>query len=289
MRCLKRLLLLGAVLTFGISTFAQTKFKISVYTSDANTLQTTATIIEGPRGILLVDAGFTQTDAAKILEKIKATGKPLKIIFITSSEPEHYFGLNTLKAAFPHALVWANGQTINGMLATFTDQVKMWKPILGDKEVPDHMITPFGVPSPIQMDNEEIQVLGPYQGPVEGCGGLFIPGNKTLIAGDLIFNNVHAFTATTNADQRKAWLDALDKLKKLQPIMVVAGHKDPNSPDEIAAIDQTMQYLRVYDKALKQAHSADELIYIMDDQVPDLKGLDTALKVAAAKAFPEKN
>lgn len=289
MRCPKRLLLLGAVLTFGISTFAQTKFKISVYTSDANSLQTTATIVEGPRGILLVDAGFTQTDAKKILEKINATGKPLKIIFITSSEPEHYFGLKTLKAAFPHALVWANSQTIVGMQATFSDQVKLWKPILGEAEVPDHIITPFGVPSPIQMDNEEIQVVGPFQGPVEGCGGLFIPGNKTLIAGDLVFNNVHVFTATTSADQRKAWLDALDKLKKMQPIMVVAGHKDPNSPDEIAAIDQTMQYLRVYDKALKQAHSADELIYIMDDQVPDLKGLDTALKVAAAKAFPEKN
>lgn len=286
----KRLFVTAAVLFSGAAAFCQTKFHVSVFTSGAATFQTTSTLIEGPKNTLLINAQFTQSDAAKLVEKIKASGKNLLAIFITSASPENYFGLGTLKAAFPKAKIWAIPSTITGMNAGFADEVKRWTPLLGAAEVPDRPIIPFGVPgASIILDNEQVQVFGPVQGDVEGCSYVFIPGNKTLIAGDIVYNNVHAFTGNTNADQRKQWLDALDKLKKLGPIMVVAGHKDPAAPDDVSAIDGTIQYLKIYDKAVKASHSSDELINIMDDQLPDLKGLDTALKISAAKQFPDKN
>jgi len=267
---------------------AQSKLKIEVYTADPAGLQVTSTLIEGPRNILLVDAQFTQADAAKLVEKIKASGKTLMAVFITSSNPDHYFGLTTLRAAFPKVKVWATPSVITGINAGFAESVKMWKPILGD--VPDRAIVPYTVPgASIYLDNEQVYVYGPVQGENSNCSYLYIPTSKTLIGGDIVFNNVHVFTADVNAGQRKDWIETLEKLKKLGPTMVVAGHKDPASPDDATSLDGTIKYLKIYDKAVKEVHSSEELIGIMDDQFPDLKGLDTALKVSAAKAFPEQN
>ena len=287
----KRLLSLVTVLTLilGVAQ-AQSKLKVTVFTSGPATLQTNSALIEGAHFLLLVDAPPTQTDAAKLVEKIKATGKTLMAVFITTASPEHYFGLNTIKAAFPHAKVWSIPTVVTGINANFTNDVAAWKPILGASEVPDHIIQVFPAPAAsIILDNEQIEIGGPLQGPVQGIAYLFIPGNKTLFTGDLAYDNVHPWTAGTTAGQRKDWLESLDKLKKLNPLMVVAGHKDPNAADDIASIDGTANYLKTYEKAVKSAHSADELIGIIEDQFPDLKGLDTALKVAAAKQFPEAN
>jgi glyoxylase-like metal-dependent hydrolase (beta-lactamase superfamily II) len=271
-----------------LGSFAQSKLKVQVFTSDPTTLQTTSTLIEGAHFLLLVNAGPTQTDAAKLVDKIKATGKTLMGIFITSSSPQDYFGLNTLKAAFPHAKVWSIPTVITGINAQYANDITAWKPILGDKEVPDHAIQIFPAPAAsILVDNEQVDIGGPIQGSTEGCAYLFIPTSKTLIVGDLAYANVHPWTAGLTADQRKSWMESLDKLKKMAALVVIAGHKDPNAADDNASVDQTTNYLRIYDKAVKTAHSSDELIGIMDDQFPDLKGLDTALKVAAAKQFPD--
>jgi glyoxylase-like metal-dependent hydrolase (beta-lactamase superfamily II) len=266
---------------------AQSKLKIEVYTSGPAGLQSTSTLIEGPRNILLVDAQLTQSDANKVIEKIKATGKTLMAIVITSANPEHYFGLTAFRAAYPKIKIWAIPSVITGINAGFETSVKMWKPLLGD-EVPARAIVPYTVPgASIFLDNEQVYVYGPVQGANQACSYLFIPTDKTLIAGDIVFNKTYAFTAETNAGQRKDWVDNLEKLKKLGAGTVVAGHKDPAAPDDATSLDETIRYLKTYDKAVKEVHSAEELIGVMDDQFPDLKGLDTALKISAAKQFPD--
>jgi glyoxylase-like metal-dependent hydrolase (beta-lactamase superfamily II) len=292
MCCPKRLFLVISLFFFmALSTArAQSKLKVTVFTSGPTTLQANSTLIEGAHFLLLVDAPLTQSDAAKLVDKIKATGKTLMAVFITTASPEHYFGLNAIKAAFPHAKVWSIPTVVTAINANFTNDVAAWKPILGPTEVPDHIIQIFPAPAAsIILDNEQVEIDGPLQGSVAGIAYLFIPGNKTMITGDLAYGNVHPWTAGLNAGQRKDWMESLDKLKKLNPLMVVAGHKDPKAADDIASIDGTLSYLKTYDKAVKAAHSADELIGIIEDQFPDLKGLDTALKVAAARQFPEKD
>ncbi|TDX02397.1 MBL fold metallo-hydrolase [Dinghuibacter silviterrae] len=289
MRYPKRLLTLLLLLIIG-SAQAQSKLKVTVFTSGPTTLQTNSTMIEGAHFVMLVDAPLTQSDAAKLVDKIKATGKTLMAVFVTTASPEHYFGLNTIKAAFPHAKVWSIPQVITGINANYTNDVAAWKPILGASEVPDHVIQVFPAPAAsIILDGEQVEIGGPLQGAVPGIAYLFIPSSKTLITGDIAYGNVHPWTAGTTPNQRKDWLESLDKLKKLAPLMVVAGHKDPAAADDLASIEGTSNYLKIYEKAVKMSHSGDELIGIIEDQFPELKGLDTALKVAAAKQFPETN
>ena len=40
-----------------------------------------------------------------------------------------------------------------------------------------------------------------------------------------------------------AWHDALDTVAALHPHHVVAGHKDPRRPDDVAGIDEPHRYL----------------------------------------------
>ncbi|HTJ14855.1 MAG TPA: MBL fold metallo-hydrolase [Dinghuibacter sp.] len=291
MRYPKRLLPLVALLTvvFGAAQ-AQSKLKVTVFTSGPQTLQTNTALIEGAHFLLLVDAPMTKEDQDKVIEKIKASGKTLMAVFVTTAAPEHYFGLGAIKAAFPHCKVWSIPQVITGVNANFTNDVALWKPILGATGVPEKITQIFPAPAAsILLDNEEIQIGTPLQGSTPGVATLFIGGNKTLFTGDIAYDNVYPWVAGLTANQRRDWAESLDKLKKMNPLMVVAGHKDPSAQDDVASIDGTANYLKIYEKAVKQAHSSDELIGIMQDQFPDLKGSDTALKAAAVKQFPDQN
>ncbi len=57
-------------------------------------------LIEGRRDAILVDAQFGASDARKLVELIRASGKQLTTIYISHSDPDYYFGLATLQDAF---------------------------------------------------------------------------------------------------------------------------------------------------------------------------------------------
>ena len=66
-------------------------------------LYKTAVIISGDRETAIVDAGFSLADGQRIAEAAKATGKPVRTVFISGGDPDFYFGLQSIKAAFPQA------------------------------------------------------------------------------------------------------------------------------------------------------------------------------------------
>src|SRR5205814_8310395 len=59
------------------------------------------TLLTGPREAVLVDAGFTLPDGRAVAEAIAATGKTLTTIYVRQSDPDYYFGLRPMHAAFP--------------------------------------------------------------------------------------------------------------------------------------------------------------------------------------------
>jgi glyoxylase-like metal-dependent hydrolase (beta-lactamase superfamily II) len=64
---------------------------------------TSVSLISGERDAVLIDAVLTPEDAGWVKEWIRATGKNLTTIYITHGHGDHFFGLNTLLAAFPDA------------------------------------------------------------------------------------------------------------------------------------------------------------------------------------------
>ena len=60
---------------------------------------------------------------------------------------------------------------------------------------------------------------------------LWIPGQGILIAGDVLFNDMHVYTAETDSKARGKWLNSLQKIRELKPSVVIPGHSKAGAPN----------------------------------------------------------
>jgi glyoxylase-like metal-dependent hydrolase (beta-lactamase superfamily II) len=112
-------------------------------------------------------------------------------------------------------------------------------------------------------------VLKNVQGDTDENTMLWIPGQRILIAGDVLFNNVHVYTAETDSTARGKWLNSLNKIRALKPLVVVPGHSKVGAPlDASTAVDFTENYLLAFEAELKRAKDPDSLIISMKERFP---------------------
>jgi glyoxylase-like metal-dependent hydrolase (beta-lactamase superfamily II) len=98
---------------------------------------------------------------------------------------------------------------------------------------------------------------------------LWIPGQRILIAGDVLFNNMHLYTAETDSKARGQWLNSLNKIRELKPSVVIPGHSKVGAPlDANTALDFTENYLLAFEEELKKAKDPDSLINAMKERFP---------------------
>jgi glyoxylase-like metal-dependent hydrolase (beta-lactamase superfamily II) len=98
---------------------------------------------------------------------------------------------------------------------------------------------------------------------------LWIPGQRILIAGDVLFNDMHVYTAETDSKARGKWLNSLQKIRELKPSVVVPGHSKGGAPlDASTAVDFTENYLLAFEDELKKAKDPDSLVNAMKERFP---------------------
>ena len=66
---------------------------------------------------------------------------------------------------------------------------------------------------------------------------LNVPSIGLVVAGDAAYNDVHLYLAESNAQTRREWISALDKIESLNPRAVVASHKRPENDDNPRIIE----------------------------------------------------
>src|ERR1700756_3736611 len=98
---------------------------------------------------------------------------------------------------------------------------------------------------------------------------LHVPSIGIVVAGDAAYNDVHLYLAESNAQTRKEWIAALDKMESLNPRSVVATHKRAENDDSPGIIEQTRQYIRDFDRLAGTTTSARELFDKMLAIYPD--------------------
>ncbi|MFF2430107.1 MBL fold metallo-hydrolase [Streptomyces mirabilis] len=79
------------------------------------------------------------------------------------------------------------------------------------------------------------------------------------MAGDAVYNDVHLYLAESRPEGRRAWLDALDTIAVLEPEAVVAGHKNPDRPDDPKAIAETRRYIHDFEAVAGQTKTTLDL------------------------------
>src|SRR5450830_266462 len=136
--------LLTAALASAITTISAqaAPLKLEVFNpGEAAIFPVASVLVTGDKDAVLIDAQFSRGEALKLVEKIKASGKHLSTIYISHDDPDYYFGLDVIHAAFPDAKVLALPHTIAGIQAKKDAKVAYWGPILNEN-APHEVIVP---------------------------------------------------------------------------------------------------------------------------------------------------
>lgn len=260
------------------------KLKLEVVTSSPDGFLVTSALISGEKEAVLIDSQFTLPDAKKVAEAVTASGKKLTTVFVTHFHPDHYFGFVTLKAAFPEAKLVALPATVELVKSSWEGKVKQWKPLYKDTITDKPELPEALAGNTIELEGEKLEIVGELQGDSHDNSYVWIPSLKTVITGDLVYDDVFPWTAETTPEERKAWIASLDKLLALAPEKVVPGHQKPEKTGEPASIQFTKDYLVAYDEALASSKNAKDLQAKIKAKYPDV-ALDIVLKLGAESSF----
>jgi glyoxylase-like metal-dependent hydrolase (beta-lactamase superfamily II) len=244
-------------------------FSIKVVTSLDDQFWVNSVIIEGTHEVMLVDAQLTKTNAERVLQEIKETKKPLSIIYITHEHADHFLGLEVFKNAYPGVRIIANSTVVDRADKVYQQKIDKWKQILGSGATSRVVAIENFDGKSIAFDGSKIEVLKHIQGDTDENTMLWIPGQKILIAGDVLFNDMHLYTAETDSKARQKWFTSLQEIRELKPSIVIPGHSKVGAPlDANTAADFTEKYLLAFEEELTKAKDPDSLINAMKERFP---------------------
>ncbi len=265
----------------------QHDFSIKVFTSPDDQFWANSVIIEGTREVMLVDAQLTRTNAERVLQEIRETKKPLSIIYITHEHADHFLGLEVFKEAYPGVRIIANSAVTDRINKVYQEKVDKWKKILGSGATSSVVAIEKVDGNVIEFENSKIELLKDVQGDTDENTMLWIPGQRILIAGDVLFNNMHVYTAETDSKARGKWLASINRVRELKPSAVIPGHSKVGAPlNASSAVDFTENYLLVFDEELTKAKDSDSLINAMKERFPSVDFLLALDRGAKANVKP---
>jgi len=265
----------------------QHTLSIKVFTSPDDQFSVNSVIVEGNHEVMLVDAQLTRTSAEKVLQEIQETRKPLSVIYITHEHADHFLGLQVFKEAYPAVRIIATSAVVDRINKVYREKLDKWQELLGSGATSQVVEISKFDDRYIDFESSRIQIVKDNQGDTDQNTMLWIPGQSILISGDVLFNDIHVYTAETDRKARARWLDTLRKVRELKPLLVIPGHsKEGAALDASTAVDFTERYLLVFEDQLKTAKDVQALIDAMKAKYPSA-GLLLALE-RGAKANMER-
>ncbi|EJD6378908.1 MULTISPECIES: MBL fold metallo-hydrolase [Providencia] len=257
--------------------------KLDVYNPGNNSVfPVSSEIISGSSEVVLIDAQFQKNDAQQLVDKIKKLNKKLTTIYISHSDPDYYFGLDTLTNAFPEAKVVATANTVEAIKATKDGKLAYWGGVLKD-EAPAHIIVPEVIKGDsFTVDGERLEIKGLDSASPDRTY-VWVPSLKAVVGGVIVSDNIHVWVADTQTEEsRKNWQQTLKDIKALNPITVVPGHFTGASKLDTSTVSFTQKYLQDFENAAKTSKNSDELIQkiaVKYPQLDDKSSLELSAKV----------
>lgn len=233
----------------------------------------TATLIAGAHDAILVDALMTTEQGRQLVSWIAGTHKNLTKIVITHGHGDHFFGAGPVLRAYPASRLLALNDDVIGeaRLHLQPDILSNWIGWFGDEfdhaaAIPDK----FGS-EVLELEGRPLNWLA-----VGGADGtpatvIHVSELNTVCAGDAVYNNIHMWLWNSTPASRAAWLSTINAIAALEPRIIIAGHKDPDAPDDDAKrqLAQSRRYIEDFDRAVVSSTSASQLIDTMMNTYSD--------------------
>lgn len=244
-----------------------------------------STLIYGATEAVLVDPPVTVAQAEQVADWVAGFGVPLTGIYITHAHGDHWYGTTTLLKRFPDTPVHATEGTIAAMRAAHPDgaPTALFASILPGK-LADTPVLAQPVPAVgLFVDGHALRAIEVGHADTDDSTVLHVPSIGLVVAGDVIYNNVHQFVGESADGGLDGWLAAIDTVEALAPRFVVAGHKDRNRPDDPAIIGETRDYLRAV--AELDVHGRVAFFERVTERFPDRVN-PTIVWLSAVRLFP---
>ncbi|MDU5691223.1 MAG: Vmh family MBL fold metallo-hydrolase [Citrobacter freundii] len=262
---------------FASSAFAA-PLQLDVYNpQEKGIFPVSSTLVSGPKEAILFDAQFSTKDGEQLVQMIRASGKTLKAIVITSGDPDFYFGLQPIVNAFPQVKVLATPQVVDHIRATKEAKLQFWGPQMKDGAPTSLTVPQATTQTQFTVDGEPLELRHSN----DYAAYIWIPANRAIIGGTGVASGIHVWTADTQ-EQRSAWRNVLSEMQSLQPTQVVPGHYIGERPTGDKAIRFTQDYLQSFEQALEAKKGSDYVIKTMTAAWPglaDASSLELSAKV----------
>ena len=247
-----------------------------------------STLIYGERDAVLVDAFMTVRQANGLADWVAAKNKNLTTIYITHGHGDHWFGVGTLLERFPNARAVATPNVVKVMRQNTSPEFldKVWMAAFPG-QIPDKLVIAEELKgNVIDLEGQELVAVELGHTDTDQTTYLNVPSIGLVVAGDAAYNDVHLYLAESNAQTRREWISALDKIESLNPRAVVASHKKPENDDNPRIIEQTRQYIRDFDRLAEKTRTAQELYDKMLELYPNRVNPGWALWSSARAVKP---
>lgn len=222
--------------------------------SPASSFGANAGIVIGGDGILVVDTLVSAEEARRFIADIRRiSGKPVKYVVNTHCHLDHAFGNSEFRklgaVIIAHkdcgAYLERHGEeTLKdiGQFGLTPEQMKGTEIAYPDMVFSDRL--------GMDMGGVEVELI--YAGPshVDGSALVYLPGERVLFAGDVLFTDFHPFLGEGDLT---GWQRALDYIEDLEVEKIVPGHGPLSTKKDVRDMEE---YLRVFDGLAKELSSA---------------------------------
>lgn len=202
------------------------------------------------------------------------------MIYISSGDPDYYFGLEPIVAAFPDVKVVASEAVVKHIERTKDAKLAYWGPIL-EEGAPSKIVVPTVLnETTLSLEGKRIEVkeINTHD------AYLWVPAEKTVFGGVSVYSGVHVWMADTQSKQERAqWSQSLERMKALKPKTVIPGHYLGDMPKGVEGIQFTMNYIADIEQTLEKLNkpSSSEISAAMKAKYPQFTATEGDLELGA--------
>lgn len=243
----------------GLYSYVDTK-----HASPANSFGANAGIVIGKNGIAVIDTLISAKEAKKFIKDIRAVSdKPIKYVVNTHMHLDHAFGNCEFEKLGATIIAHVDGKReMKSYAESALKNASAYGLTEQDMEGTGicYPALTFDRQMEIDLGDRTIQLIHLGHSHTEGSVIIFVPDQKTLFAGDILFTNYHPNFKHGDMD---GWIRALDALLALDAVTIIPGHGPVSIKKDV---EDMKNYLVLFDRKARELTSqSSDIQYIVSE------------------------
>lgn len=218
--------------------------------SPAHSFGANVGFVVGDNGVLVIDTLTSAAEGKKLLADIRSvTDKPVRWVVNTHHHLDHTGGNCVFAAQGADIIAQENAASAliphwNYVMSHLADYTLTQQDMEGTTVVPVSILFRDSVKIDAGGITAEVKSFGCTHSP--GSSIVYLPSERILFAGDILFTDCHPFLAEGDL---RTWVRALNRLMGMDVEKIIPGHGPVSGKKDLQAMKQ---YLMIFDKEARK-------------------------------------